>query len=221
MADEAETKTTETTETKTAEAATEPKAVETKAAETAAAETKATEAKVEDKPADADKPIVYADFKAPEGMTLDAEQIKAVVPMFQEMKLSQEQAQKLVDYYAAQVKAAGEAGAKAWANTIGGWQGDFKKSLADSKEFTGAEHGGDRLKEVQVLTAKAVTAYGGEDAAALLQHMKTYALGDYGPMARFMARVGRSVREDTRVVGTEAPRTLTPQQLYPNTTMNP
>lgn len=161
-------------------------------------------------------------FKVPEGMALDEAALGNALPLFKEAKLDQATAQKFIDLYAAQMKGAGEAGAKAWADTIGKWQGEFKTSLADSKEFTGAEHGGDRVKEVQALTAKAVTAYGGEDAAALLQHMKTYALGDYGPMARFMARVGRTVKEDSAPRPNGAAATpISAQALYPKSNMNP
>jgi len=62
-----------------------------------------------DKPApDAtDKPVgapeVYADFSIPEGHTLDAATIESATPIFRELGLSQDQAQKLVDFYSAKI----------------------------------------------------------------------------------------------------------------------
>jgi len=173
---------------------------EQKAAEDkAAADKKAADDKAKAAPGEYDAKA----FKAPEGMQLDEAALNNALPLFKEAKLDQATAQKFVDLYAAQVKAAGEAGAKAWEDVKAKWQGDLKTSLADSKEFTGAQYGGERLKEVQSLAAKAIDAYGGEDAPALREHMKLYALGDFGPMARFMARAGRTVTEDSSVRGAD------------------
>ena len=47
-------------------------------------------------------PETYADFKAPEGQTLDKATIEAALPIFKELGLSQDAAQKLVDFHAAQ-----------------------------------------------------------------------------------------------------------------------
>jgi hypothetical protein len=44
-------------------------------------------------------PEAYTEFKAPEGFQLDADVIKEAAPMFKDMGLSQEQAQRLVDFY--------------------------------------------------------------------------------------------------------------------------
>jgi len=45
-------------------------------------------------------PDVYADFKVPEGMEVDKSLLNEALPVFKEMKLSQEEAQKLVDLQA-------------------------------------------------------------------------------------------------------------------------
>jgi len=44
-------------------------------------------------------PETYADFTAPEGVTLDKETLAEAAPIFKELGLTQEQAQKLVDFY--------------------------------------------------------------------------------------------------------------------------
>lgn len=62
-----------------------------------------------DKPAPAatDKPVgapeAYSDFSIPEGHTLDAATLESATPIFRELGLSQDQAQKLVDFYSAKI----------------------------------------------------------------------------------------------------------------------
>lgn len=48
-------------------------------------------------------PATYTDFSVPEGHTLDAAAIESATPIFRELGLSQDQAQKLVDFYSTQV----------------------------------------------------------------------------------------------------------------------
>ena len=55
------------------------------------------------KPESVGAPEAYADFSIPEGHTLDAATIESATPIFRELGLSQEQAQKLVDFYSARV----------------------------------------------------------------------------------------------------------------------
>lgn len=66
-------------------------------------------------------PETYADFKAPEGFEIDKEAISKALPIFKELNLSQEGAQKLVDFYAAQNQQAAEAPFKLWADTQKQW----------------------------------------------------------------------------------------------------
>ena len=48
-------------------------------------------------------PESYTDFSVPEGHTLDTAAIESATPLFRELGLSQDQAQKLVDFYSTQV----------------------------------------------------------------------------------------------------------------------
>lgn len=61
----------------------------------------AVEAKPESKPAGA--PDAYTDFSVPEGHTLDAAAIESATPIFRELGLTQDQAQKLVSFYSEQI----------------------------------------------------------------------------------------------------------------------
>ena len=62
----------------------------------------ANEPAPEPKPGSA-APESYTDFSVPEGHTLDAAAIESATPLFRELGLSQDQAQKLVDFYSTQV----------------------------------------------------------------------------------------------------------------------
>jgi hypothetical protein len=180
-----------------------------------------TGGKAPERPVEPDAVPDYGTLKLPEGYDAKDPAFTEATKLFAAAKLPADIAQKLVDHVIARDRAAGERNAKAWGDTIATWQSELKASLSNSSEFTGAATGGDRLREVQALAAKAITAYGGEDAAAITQHMKTYALGDFGPLARFMARVGRTVAEDVPVRPSGAaagPRTA--QQIYSNSNMN-
>lgn len=80
-------------------------------------------------------PETYADFKAPEGYEIDKAAIEAAAPIFKELNLNQDQAQKLVDFYATQNKDAAEAPYKAWENLRNEWRDSVIKdpALGDGK----------------------------------------------------------------------------------------
>lgn len=82
------------------------------------------EAKAEEKLAG--PPEKYEDFKVPEGYVLDPEVAKEATDLFKETGLTQEGAQKFVDFYAAKTKEAFEAPFKAWADTQEKWVSELK-----------------------------------------------------------------------------------------------
>lgn len=57
----------------------------------------------EPKPEPAAAPDAYTDFSVPEGHTIDAAAIESATPLFRELGLSQDQAQKLVNFYSEQI----------------------------------------------------------------------------------------------------------------------
>lgn len=97
-------------------------------------------AKPDDKPADpsAGAPEKYADFKLPDGYTLDAESGAKAQALFKELNLSQEAAQKAVDFYAANAIQAAEAPYKAWADLQKQWTSEIANLYP-----------GDKAKEVK------------------------------------------------------------------------
>lgn len=70
-------------------------------------------------------PEKYGDFKLPDGYKFDEKQLTDASALFKEMNLTQDQAQKLVDHYAANSLQASEAPYKAWADLQKQWMGDI------------------------------------------------------------------------------------------------
>src|SRR5690606_12400382 len=70
--------------------------------------------------------LTYADFKLPEGLTLDASYLEKITEAFKTQGLTQEQVQGIVDAQAAQVQAAQVAQAEAFNQRIQSWQTEAK-----------------------------------------------------------------------------------------------
>lgn len=70
-------------------------------------------------------PEKYTDFKLPDGYAFDPEALKTVSGLFKEAGLSQENAQKLVDYYAENSLQATKAPYDMWANLQKDWVGEI------------------------------------------------------------------------------------------------
>src|SRR5258707_6229198 len=66
-------------------------------------------------------PEKYADFKLPDGYQFDKASLDQATTLFKENGLSQDQAQKLVDFYAANSLQAAEAPYKEWSNLQKQW----------------------------------------------------------------------------------------------------
>ena len=99
------------------------------------------ETKPEEKKPEGDKkpepaigaPEKYADFKLPEGFKLDDKTLPEVQTLFKEMNLNQDQAQKLVDFYAKNRLEAAAAPYKAWADLQKEWQGEIANRFPGDK----------------------------------------------------------------------------------------
>jgi hypothetical protein len=77
--------------------------------------------------APAGAPEKYEDFKLPDGVKLDPQVLeKEALPMFKELGLSQEGAQRLVDFHTKQLAAAAEASTKLWKDTQQAWVAEIK-----------------------------------------------------------------------------------------------
>jgi hypothetical protein len=93
------------------------------------------------KPAEAaaGAPEKYADFKVAEGFVLDPKVAEEVSGIFKGMNLSQENAQKLVDFYSAKTQEAQEAPFKAFADMTKAWKDEVAKTYGKDIE-PGGKH---------------------------------------------------------------------------------
>jgi len=189
------TETTETTETTTADAPGGDSA-ETKAEETSTTETETTQ----DTETEADKettsekesgesedqepagPPEKYEFEMPEGFEeLDEELIDQATPIFKDLGLSNEQAQKLVNFEAQRQREQQEA----WAAQVKDWE----KALKSDKDF-----GGDKF-DANLGKAKALLKKYGSDE--LVELMDSTMLGSHPEMVRWAMRVAKALGEDS------------------------
>jgi hypothetical protein len=148
----------------------------------------------------------YADFAIPEGLTLDESLLAEATPVFKELGLNQEQAQKLVDIYAKQVEASFQKQVDDFNQVSDGWLNQAKVDQ---------EFGGDMFDENIKLARNAIDKLGTPELQKL---MDEYKIGNNPELIRFMVRVGKTLKED--VPGTSgsqvAEKTDRVQRMYPN-----
>lgn len=163
-----------------------------------------------DGPADAKKdgaPETYEAFTFPDGVSVDEAALAQATPVFKEIGLNQEQAQKLVTQYAELQQAAAEQQAANFKQVVKDWAAEIK---AD------ADFGGDKLPET-LGSAKAVLAKYGD--ANLRNDLKEWGWANHPGLIRLLARVKADLSEDTLVTGDAAAQATTKsvaQRIYPN-----
>lgn len=128
------------------------------------------------------------DIKVPEGMSIDAEALEQFTPIAKELKLSNEQAQRLADIYAARQDTSLKAQREAYTKTVEGW---IKEVKADK------EIGGTNLPITQATCKKALTTY--DPDGEFMKLMDASGFGNHPAVLRFVNRVGKSVKEDQGV----------------------
>ena len=157
----------------------------------------------------------YAEFALPDGMSVDGEMLAAFTPIAQELGLTQDQAQRLVDMYAERIGAAGDSQHTAWVDMQAQWQDEVRGD---------AEIGGGKLDESLALARHAVIELGrdagggrGDGANALLQALEDSGLGNHPAVIRAFARAGRLLADDNIILPTS--ETVQPKTraeiLYP------
>ncbi len=204
MTTEAASAGADTTEASTPQSAAAPEA--SAAATGQAAEGANAQAKPEDagakvdgeKPADA--PIVY-DFKAPEGVELDASAVERFKAVAGDLKMPADQAQKVVDLYADLRKAETDA---------------FVKQVETWGEETKAdkEYGGDKLPETLASARKVIDTFGTPEFKSLLD---SSGMGNHPEVVKLLAKVGKAISEDGFIRG--APKGPA-KSFYDNSNMN-
>lgn len=132
----------------------------------------------------ATSPESYSDFKLPEGVELDSLALEKAAPIFKELDLTQEQAQKLVDLQAEMVQEGTRSQEETLNQLIDGWQEESK----NDKEF-----GGEKFEENAAVARLAVEKFGTPE---LKQLMEDHGVGSHPEMVRFMWNIGKLLKED-------------------------
>lgn len=128
-------------------------------------------------------PETYADFKLPDGVTLDKAAMETFLPVAKELGLTQDAAQKLVDI---QTKMVGEANARQtaeWKTLQDGWVNSAK---------TDKEFGGKDFDANIGLAKKALEKFGTPELSAALD---ATGFGNHPELIRMLVRAGKGMSE--------------------------
>lgn len=159
-------------------------------------------------------PESYTDFAVPTGFKLSPETLAEVTPIFKDLNLTQDQAQKLVDAHTAMVKA----DAKAYSDTRAGWL----RELAADKDI------GHKLSEVKIDIGRALDHLNDPalDAAAR-EALAFTGAGDHPAIIKMIYKLAALVNEGRPVTGAgpsplgqtangQAPSRSAAARMYPN-----
>lgn len=124
-------------------------------------------------------------FAAPEGVQLDPAAVEVFTPVAKDLKLSQEQAQKLVGVYADLQQRQAEAHVAQVA--------EWAKQVTTDKDL-----GGKRWPETRALIARARDQFASPE---LLQVMDATGLGSHPAVVKLFARLGREIADDRHTTG--------------------
>lgn len=157
-------------------------------------------AKAEAKPAEA-KPAEAAPFdvkalKLPEGFKADDASLKTFSDLVNDGSLSRaEFGQKAFDFYVGALRAAGEAGDRAWDDTQRDWQGKVK---ADP------EIGGDKLPATLQGISKMIDTLGPDGAKGFREALKVTGAGNHPAVVKALAKFAPAFTEGRHVPGNPA-----------------
>lgn len=147
---------------------------------------------------DADKADVTYDLKVPEGYEFAEGELEAITEKAKELGLSNEQAQSLVEMKADwSVKAQDEAEAN-----LGKLAESWADEVRADKEF-----GGDKFDESLQDVKRAMDSFADDQLKTALEET---GFGNHPQLFRFVARIGKALREDGHVAGdrgNSSPRT--------------
>lgn len=146
-------------------------------------------------------PETYEAFTLPDGMELDDTALAQAMPVFKELNLSQDNAQKLVSIYA-------ELAAKTSEGIRTQQVADHTKLVSEWTKATKAhpEFGGDKLPESRALVKKAIVALSDspKEAAELTSMLNEWKLANNPLLFSLLARAGSKLSEDSLVTADAA-----------------
>lgn len=155
-----------------------------------------------------DGPPERYEFTMPDGVELDAKLVEQFDPVLRDLKLTNEQANKLAGVLASARAADAKAAEEAFAEQVAGWA----KQAQDDKEIGGTAFG-ENVKVAQ----KAIAAFASPELKTLLD---STGLGNHPELLKFCMRIGKAIGEDTHNGTASAgggQRSLA-DRLYPNMT---
>lgn len=152
-------------------------------------------------------PEKYGDFKLPDGVEMDKAMLEGFLPVAKELGLSQEAAQKLVDFQSQYVAHAQKAQQEAYDNMLQDWVNAAK---ADK------DIGGPAFNENVGFAAKAIKQFGTPELRAALD---ATGVGNHPEFIRVFAKIGKAMSEDKFHVSNAepaaGPKSLA-ERLFPN-----
>lgn len=134
-------------------------------------------------------PEAYEAFNIPEGMVASEEALETFQNFARENGMSQEHAQKALDYYTGEVQKLFTEQENAWKEVRQGW---IQQAKSDE------EFGGQKFQENMRHVAKAMDAFGSPE---LRQTLNESGLGDNPALIRFFYRVGKLAGEGDFLTG--------------------
>lgn len=154
-------------------------------------------------------PEKYEPFTLPDGVKFSPELQTGIEGFARKAGLSQEVAQELAGFAAAQLQ---QLDALA-ANQRQAWLEAAQKD---------PEIGGDKLTPAVTAAADVIAAFAGQDATEFKQYLDKTGLGNHPVYIKVMARVRAAISEDKFVpAGGKQPTASDARSLYPNSNMNP
>lgn len=148
--------------------------------------------------------VSYEPFALPEGVEVDTTALAEAQSLFAEARLSQPQAQKLVDLYAGKMNELVQRQISAAEDRQKGWVAEVKSD---------PELGGRRFEAARAAAQRALNRFGTPELRRTLDELW---VGNNPQLFRFFVRVGQAVAED-RYVGAQssASRLSAAETLYP------
>lgn len=140
-------------------------------------------------------PEKYEPFKVPEGFTLNEEVAIEAGTIFKELGLSQDQAQKLIDFHTSKTREAAEAPGKLWADTQKEWTDKVIKDPALGDGKSGLK------PEVKATIAAAIDFLGPTLAPKFRQAVDFTGAGNNPDIVAGFYALGKLVKEGSHVSG--------------------
>jgi hypothetical protein len=151
------------------------------------------------KPVVSKAPAEYAEFTVPEGTALDEQTATEFKGLAKELDLTQEQAQKLLDFGGGKLRAQIEAPYKLWAETQAKWQAEVK---ADP-EIGGTKFAQSIKDAAQVFVPGESNPFVGsaEEAKALRDALNMTGAGNNPAMVKMFVKMGKLLAEPGSLTG--------------------